>query len=112
MLQSFPCVQRALRHASPERRQRRVLQGFVWLAGRGDLCAEWSQAGGILRLGVGGPWYAALPDEAWPAEESARADILKVLAAMAQPCLVLASWFGGSWLVPLVSNFLLVQGCL
>ncbi len=55
----------------------------MWLAGRGDLCGEWSQAGGILRLGVGGPWYAALPDEAWPAEESARADILKVLPAMA-----------------------------
>ena len=30
------------------------------------------QAGGIARLGVGGPWYAALPDEAWPQEEEAR----------------------------------------
>jgi hypothetical protein len=54
-------------------------QGFIWIAGREDLCGEWSQAGGILRLGVGGPWYAALPDEAWPQEEQARADILKVL---------------------------------
>ena len=53
------------------------LQGFVWLAGREDLCGEWSQAGGILRLGVGGPWYAALPQEAWPQEAAARADILK-----------------------------------
>ncbi|EIE20842.1 cobW-domain-containing protein, partial [Coccomyxa subellipsoidea C-169] len=52
-------------------------QGFIWIAGREDLCGEWSQAGGILRLGVGGPWYAALPDEAWPQEEQARADIMK-----------------------------------
>ena len=53
-------------------------QGFIWIAGRDDLCGEWSQAGGILRLGVGGPWYAVLPDEAWPQEEQARADIMKV----------------------------------
>ncbi|BDA42376.1 probable metal chaperone YciC at N-terminal half [Coccomyxa sp. Obi] len=52
-------------------------KGFIWVAGRDDLCGEWSQAGGILRLGVGGPWYAALPDEAWPQEEQARADIMK-----------------------------------
>ena len=50
----------------------------MWLAGREDLCGDWSQAGGILRVGVGGPWFAALPDEAWPTEQSARADILKV----------------------------------
>lgn len=30
-----------------------------------------------MRLGVGGPWYAALPDEAWPEEEEARQQILK-----------------------------------
>ncbi|PRW34073.1 cobalamin synthesis P47K [Chlorella sorokiniana] len=52
-------------------------KGFVWLATRPDLCGEWSQAGGIVRLGVGGPWYAALPDEAWPQEEAARAAIRK-----------------------------------
>lgn len=52
-------------------------KGFVWLATRPDLCGEWSQAGGIVRLGVGGPWYAALPDEAWPQEEEARAAIRK-----------------------------------
>ena len=58
------------------------MQGFVWLAGRDDLCGEWSHAGGILRLGVGGPWYSALPDEAWPQDEAARADILKVSNAL------------------------------
>ena len=52
-------------------------KGFIWLATRPDLCGEWSQAGGIVRLGVGGPWYAALPDEAWPQEEDARAAIRK-----------------------------------
>ena len=35
------------------------------------------QAGGILRLGMGGPWYAALPDEAWPQEEEHRQAVLK-----------------------------------
>jgi hypothetical protein len=35
------------------------------------------QAGSILRVGVGGPWYAALPEEAWPDEAEYRAQILK-----------------------------------
>ncbi|EFN52146.1 hypothetical protein CHLNCDRAFT_58985 [Chlorella variabilis] len=52
-------------------------KGFVWLATRPNLCGEWSQAGGILRLGMGGPWYAALPDEAWPQEEEHRQAVLK-----------------------------------
>lgn len=30
-----------------------------------------------MRLGVGGPWYAALPQEAWPREEEARRKILQ-----------------------------------
>lgn len=52
-------------------------KGFIWLASRPDLCGEWSQAGAVLRFTVGGPWYASLPDEAWPAEAEARNDILK-----------------------------------
>jgi G3E family GTPase len=36
-------------------------KGFVWVAGRDDHCAEWSSAGGLLRFGTGGPWYAVLP---------------------------------------------------
>ena len=35
------------------------------------------QAGGIVRVGMGGPWYAALPEEAWPQEAEQRAQILK-----------------------------------
>ena len=52
-------------------------KGFIWLASRPNLCGEWSQAGGILRFTVGGPWYASLPDEAWPSGREQRQDILK-----------------------------------
>lgn len=41
-------------------------KGFFWLAGRNDVGGEWSQAGAILRLSSGAPWFAALPKEAWP----------------------------------------------
>ena len=52
-------------------------KGFVWLGSRPDLCGEWSQAGAVLRFTVGGPWYASLPEEAWPKEVDARNDVLK-----------------------------------
>jgi G3E family GTPase len=52
-------------------------KGFAWLASRPDLCGEWSQAGGVLRFTVGGPWYAALPAEAWPEDKAQREDILR-----------------------------------
>jgi len=52
-------------------------KGFAWLASRPDLCGEWSQAGGVLRFTVGGPWYAALPAEAWPEDKAHREDILE-----------------------------------
>lgn len=50
-------------------------KGFIWIASRPDLCGEWSQAGGILRFTVGGPWYAALPSEAWPEDPDQLAQI-------------------------------------
>ena len=52
-------------------------KGFTWLASRDDLCGEWSQAGGVLRFTVGGPWYATLPDEAWPQDPAERAEIMR-----------------------------------
>ena len=55
-----------------------LVQGFIWLATRRDLSGEWSQAGGILRVSMNGPWFDAIPKEAWPDEELAHADILKV----------------------------------
>lgn len=49
----------------------------MWLGGRNDTMGDWSHAGGILRIVPGGPWFAALPEEAWPEDERARADIRK-----------------------------------
>lgn len=40
-------------------------KGFVWLAGNDIMAGEWSQAGSIMRIGCGGPWFAALPRKAW-----------------------------------------------
>lgn len=50
----------------------------MWLGGRNDTMGDCSQAGGILRIVPGGPWFAALPGETWPEDENARADIRKV----------------------------------
>lgn len=35
---------------------------------------------------MGGPWYAALPDEAWPQKQQARDDIMKVLPDFSLLC--------------------------
>lgn len=46
----------------------RVLRskGVFWLVGRDDVGGEWSQAGAVLRLSAGSPWFAAIPEELWP----------------------------------------------
>jgi G3E family GTPase len=36
-------------------------KGFFWLASRPDAVGEWSQAGGIVRHGPSGIWWAAVP---------------------------------------------------
>ncbi|KAI3426100.1 hypothetical protein D9Q98_008068 [Chlorella vulgaris] len=78
--------QGAASSAEPQQRQQLLTdsyghllrsKGFVWLASRPNLCGEWTQAGGTLRLGVGGPWYAALPTEAWPQDEQHQAAALR-----------------------------------
>ncbi|KAK9806508.1 hypothetical protein WJX73_005415 [Symbiochloris irregularis] len=51
-------------------------KGFVWLAGNDVMAGEWSQAGSIMRLNCGGPWFAALPREAWNIPEGEDKDIL------------------------------------
>ncbi len=55
-----------------------VVQGYFWLQGRTSMCGSWSQAGAILRVGPGGPWFAAVPKDSWPEDEEACQDILKV----------------------------------
>lgn len=41
-------------------------KGFFWLSTRPFQFGEWSQAGGMLTLGCGAPWFVEVPDEAWP----------------------------------------------
>lgn len=48
-------------------------KGFIWLATRPIQMGEWSQAGGMLTMGSGGPWFAEVPREAWPEDD----DIIK-----------------------------------
>jgi G3E family GTPase len=50
-------------------------KGFFWLATRAFQFGEWSQAGGMLTIGCGGPWFAEVPDEAWPEDPDVRKSI-------------------------------------
>ena len=38
-------------------------KGFLWLAGRDNQYAEWSQAGVVGELSCGGPWVCMIPEE-------------------------------------------------
>jgi sodium-dependent phosphate transporter len=50
-------------------------KGFFWLATRPSHFGEWSQAGSMLTVGCGGPWFAEVPDEAWPEDKDVRGSI-------------------------------------
>jgi G3E family GTPase len=50
-------------------------KGFFWLASRMSVAGLWSQAGGSATCEGAGMWYAALPEEEWPAEGEARAQL-------------------------------------
>ena len=50
-------------------------KGFFWLASRPDAAGEWSQAGGIVRHGPAGMWWAAVPRKHWPEDPEHRARI-------------------------------------
>ena len=43
-------------------------KGNFWLATRTEYCANWSQAGTILRNELAGFWWAAMPNVYWPKE--------------------------------------------
>ncbi|KAJ5856828.1 hypothetical protein N7455_007722 [Penicillium solitum] len=50
-------------------------KGFFWLTTRPWQFGEWSQAGGMLTLGCGGPWFAEVPDADWPEDDDVRESI-------------------------------------
>lgn len=50
-------------------------KGFFWLATRPDAVGEWAQAGGIVRHGPAGIWWADAPREDWPTDPEQRARI-------------------------------------
>ncbi|KAL2817904.1 phosphate transporter family-domain-containing protein [Aspergillus cavernicola] len=50
-------------------------KGFFWLATRPMHFGEWSQAGGMLTVGCGGPWFAEVSDEGWPEDKDVRKSI-------------------------------------
>ncbi|NLR76513.1 zinc metallochaperone GTPase ZigA [Leeia aquatica] len=50
-------------------------KGFFWLASRPHLAGSWSQAGGACRHGPAGYWWADVPEDHWPQDDSARAHI-------------------------------------
>lgn len=47
-------------------------KGFFWLACNPEFAGSWSQAGAMARHGVAGYWWAAVPDEHWPEDQSSR----------------------------------------
>jgi len=53
-------------------------KGFFWLATRHDVVGELSQAGGVLRQGPVGYWWAAVPDAYWPEEAEERKHIRSI----------------------------------
>ncbi|ETI25035.1 hypothetical protein G647_04405 [Cladophialophora carrionii CBS 160.54] len=50
-------------------------KGFFWLATRPNLHGEWSQAGTMLTLQGGGPWFCVLDDAQWPDDAETRKSI-------------------------------------
>lgn len=41
-------------------------KGFFWLASRPHHAGSWSQAGGVMRQGLAGMWWASVPKARWP----------------------------------------------
>ena len=50
-------------------------KGFFWLASRMDVTGLWSHAGGSANCEAIGNWYASLPEDEWPEDADARAQI-------------------------------------
>lgn len=52
-------------------------KGFIWIAGRDDVCGEWGHAGAVTQLGCGGPWMGLVPQDMWPEEGSEQRDAME-----------------------------------
>ncbi|MCQ8278210.1 zinc metallochaperone GTPase ZigA [Acetobacteraceae bacterium KSS8] len=50
-------------------------KGYFWLATRPDFAGSWQLAGAIGRHELAGRWYAAVPEERWPADPEWRARV-------------------------------------
>ncbi|KAI3644126.1 hypothetical protein MP228_010290 [Amoeboaphelidium protococcarum] len=44
-------------------------KGFIWLASRYSVWGEWSQAGCVLTINGGQPWFCELDEDQWPVEQ-------------------------------------------
>lgn len=51
-------------------------KGFCWIVTRPKWAALWSQAGRVMELSPQGAWWADAPQDQWPDDPAARADIL------------------------------------
>lgn len=52
-------------------------KGYFWLATRHQFAGSWSQAGGIVRHGMAGLFWASVSPEYWPEDEESRQIILQ-----------------------------------
>ncbi len=50
-------------------------KGLMWIASRNDWAYDWSQAGCSIRMDPAGFWWAAAPEDEWPDDEDAIAEI-------------------------------------
>ena len=50
-------------------------KGYFWLASRPEYAGAWSQAGGVTRQGLGGMWWASVPEHRWPTDPESLAFI-------------------------------------
>ena len=55
-------------------------KGLMWIASRNDWAYDWSQAGCSIRMDPAGFWWAAAPDDEWPEDPDAIAEIEAKLA--------------------------------
>jgi len=50
-------------------------KGLMWIASRNDWAYDWSQAGCSIRMEPAGFWWASAPQDEWPDDEEAIAEI-------------------------------------